>query len=51
MRENVAEFYEEREIFTPTFEKKDYFWPVKTETLVKNVHLLQSPYWGGIGSE
>jgi len=38
-------FYVETELFMPTFEKKDYFTPIRTEVLVQNTNLLQSPYW------
>ena len=39
------EFYVETELFTPTFEKKDYFSPIIMGVLVSNSNLLQSPYW------
>ena len=39
------EFYTVRELFTPRFEKKDYFTPLRIEILMANTNLLQSPYW------
>ena len=43
--ETAADFYAETELFTPRFEKKDYFTPIRTELLIINTNLLQSPYW------
>lgn len=44
--ENTADgFYREVELFSPVFEKKDYFTPIRTGVLVSNTNLLQSPYW------
>ena len=38
-------FYVETELFTLSFDKKDYFSPIRTEVLLTNTNLLQSPYW------
>ena len=40
-----ADFYQEVTIFQPKFEKKDYFFPVRTNALLYNRNILQSPYW------
>jgi len=39
-------FYKPRVLFTPKFEKKDYFTPIIMNVLMANTNLLQSPYWG-----
>ena len=38
-------FYIPTDLYTPKFEKKDYFSPIRTDILVTNTNLLQSPYW------
>jgi hypothetical protein len=38
-------FYQETQIYPQTFEKKDYFWPVRVSTLLNNQNILQSPGW------
>lgn len=43
--ENIEDFYKEVELFLPKFEKKDYFTPIRTEVLITNTNLLQSPGW------
>jgi hypothetical protein len=43
--ENAADFYQVTEVYPLKFEKKDYFSPIKTSTLIKNPNLLQSPGW------
>ena len=45
MGATAEDFYVETELFMPQFEKKDYFTPIRTEVLVTNTNLLQSPYW------
>jgi hypothetical protein len=39
------DFYRVTEIYPLKFEKKDYFWPIKTSTLLNNPNLLQSKGW------
>ena len=39
-------FYDEVELYPLQFEKKDYFTPIRTEVVITNSNLLQSPYWG-----
>jgi len=41
----AEDFYNETVLFTTTFEKKHYFAPLKSDVLVTNTNLLQSPYW------
>jgi hypothetical protein len=41
----AEEFYQPRVLYSLKFDKKDYFWPVRTDVLVKNPNLLQSPEW------
>jgi hypothetical protein len=43
--ETAAAFYLEQKLFDLKFDKKDYFTPIRTEVLVSNTNLLQSPYW------
>ena len=45
MESTETEFYKEAVLFVPKFQKKDYFSPIRTESLVNNVNLLQSPLW------
>jgi hypothetical protein len=45
MGESAADFYVETAVYQPRFEKKDYFFPVRTQTLIYNQNLLQSPGW------
>ncbi|MBN1927555.1 MAG: RagB/SusD family nutrient uptake outer membrane protein [Prolixibacteraceae bacterium] len=39
------DFYKVVTIFTPQFEFKDYFWPIKEEELIKNPNLVQNLGW------
>jgi hypothetical protein len=43
--ETRDEFYKVQTLWTQKFEDKDYFWPVKTETVLRNPRLKQSPGW------
>ncbi|MDR1221613.1 MAG: RagB/SusD family nutrient uptake outer membrane protein, partial [Tannerella sp.] len=43
--ETAADYYVETALYQPLFEKKDYFFPVRTQTLTYNLNLLQSPGW------
>lgn len=43
--ETNEDFYRETVLFTPKFEKKDYFFPIRVKTLLYNQNLLQSPGW------
>ena len=42
---NLNEFYREVVLFTPKFEKKDYFFPIRMNARLYNINLLQSPGW------
>jgi hypothetical protein len=43
--ENAADFYQVTEVYPLKFEKKDYFAPIRTNSLIKSANLLQSPGW------
>lgn len=45
MQSDAAGFYQEITVFNPKFELKDYFSPIRTNALVYNLNLLQSPGW------
>jgi hypothetical protein len=45
MGASAADFYVETVLYQPRFETKDYFFPVRTQTLTYNLNLLQSPGW------
>jgi hypothetical protein len=40
-----TEFYKVVTIYTPQFEFKDYFWPIKEDELIKNPNLVQNLGW------
>jgi len=42
---NIADFYTVKVINTPKFEDRDYFWPIRVSTLLRNQNLIQSPGW------
>ncbi|MDR1170553.1 MAG: RagB/SusD family nutrient uptake outer membrane protein [Prevotellaceae bacterium] len=39
------DFYQETVLFEPKFELKDYFFPLRANTFLYNINLLQSPGW------
>ncbi|MDR0686477.1 MAG: RagB/SusD family nutrient uptake outer membrane protein [Dysgonamonadaceae bacterium] len=39
------DFYKPQTLWTMRFEDKDYFFPIKLNSVIKNVNLLQSPHW------
>jgi hypothetical protein len=41
----AEDFYQPVDIYPLTFEKKDYFWPVRQSVLLKNTNLIQNPGW------
>lgn len=43
--EYASEFYKVQDIFELSFEKKDYLWPIRQNTLLKNKNLIQNPGW------
>lgn len=38
-------FYNVTTIFTPSYDFKDYLWPIREEEIVKNPNLVQNPGW------
>ncbi|MDR3246855.1 MAG: RagB/SusD family nutrient uptake outer membrane protein [Prevotellaceae bacterium] len=42
---SYADYYNPRELYQLKFEKKDYFWPIKLNTLLRNMNLVQNPGW------
>ncbi len=38
-------YYQVKYLYTQTFRKRDYLWPVKEEDLIENNQLVQSPGW------
>ncbi len=41
----AAEFYQVKEVYAPTFTKKDYLWPIRQSVLLKNTNLVQNLGW------
>jgi hypothetical protein len=39
------EFYNVQTLFVQKFDDRNYFWPVRTETVLRNPQLKQSPGW------
>jgi len=44
-QESMEGFYRERILYTPKFELKDYFWPIKDDNLLVNKNLIQNVGW------
>ncbi|MDR1562619.1 MAG: RagB/SusD family nutrient uptake outer membrane protein [Dysgonamonadaceae bacterium] len=40
-----SDFYKPTKLWTMRFEDKDYFFPIKLSSIIKNANLLQSPHW------
>lgn len=40
-----TDFYKVVTLFTPEFEFKDYFWPIKEDEMIKNPNLVQNLGW------
>jgi hypothetical protein len=40
-----ANYYTVRTLFTPTFDEKDYLWPIPDDEIIKNPSLIQNPGW------
>lgn len=38
-------YYQLKILFSPTFKKRDYFWPIKEQSLIVNKNLVQNPGW------
>lgn len=43
--ETTSDFYQETEIFSLSFETKDYLWPIRQSVLTKNRNLVQNYGW------
>jgi hypothetical protein len=43
--ETAVDYYQVQEIYQLKYEKKDYFWPIKQSTLLKNQNLVQNYGW------
>lgn len=41
----AADFYQVKDIYSPTFTKKDYLWPIRQSVLLKNTNLVQNLGW------
>ncbi|BDD10531.1 starch-binding protein [Fulvitalea axinellae] len=38
-------YYVPRVLFAPTFNRRDYLWPIKQSAIVQNTNLVQNPGW------
>jgi hypothetical protein len=38
-------YYQPQILFQPNFKKKDYFWPIDDNDIIKNGNLVQNPGW------
>ncbi|MDR0713828.1 MAG: RagB/SusD family nutrient uptake outer membrane protein [Bacteroidales bacterium] len=43
--ETAEEFNQVQEVYRPSFEQKDYLWPLRYENLLKNKNIQQNPGW------
>lgn len=43
--ETAQDFFRVENIFNLSFEKKDYFWPIKQSDILENKNLVQNPGW------
>ncbi|HYH55501.1 MAG TPA: RagB/SusD family nutrient uptake outer membrane protein, partial [Anseongella sp.] len=43
--EETNAYYEVKTLFNQTFQKRDYFWPIREESLIENERLVQNPGW------
>ncbi|WP_019540100.1 RagB/SusD family nutrient uptake outer membrane protein [Proteiniphilum acetatigenes] len=43
--QTAADFYQVKEVYSPTFTKKDYLWPIRQSVLLKNTNLVQNLGW------
>ncbi len=41
----AEEYYIPIDLYAPTFSLKDYLWPIKEQTMLKNSNLVQNPGW------
>lgn len=45
VQEEAQFYYQVRSVFTPTFQLKDYLWPIERNEIVVNPKLVQNPGW------
>jgi hypothetical protein len=43
--ETPVDFYRKTDIYSLRYEAKDYFWPIRQNTLTRNENLMQNPGW------
>lgn len=44
-QESAAAYYQPILLFTQSFKKKDYFWPINEQDIIVNHNLVQNPGW------
>jgi len=42
---DASNYYRVKQIYTPVFTPKDYFWPLSENALIVNPKLVQNPGW------
>jgi len=45
LEKEVNKYYTITTLFSPTFEEKDYLWPIPESEILKNPNLIQNPGW------
>lgn len=43
--EETQAYYEVQTLFNQKFQKRDYFWPIREQSLIENENLVQNPGW------
>ncbi|WP_225975250.1 RagB/SusD family nutrient uptake outer membrane protein [Anseongella ginsenosidimutans] len=43
--EEATGYYQVQTLFNQAFQKRDYFWPIREQSLIENEKLIQSPGW------
>lgn len=41
----ASDYYEVQTLFNQTFQKRDYLWPIREQSLIENEKLIQNPGW------
>lgn len=41
----ASDYYQVQTLFNQTFQKKDYLWPIREQSLIENEKLIQNPGW------
>jgi len=44
-QEETALYYRVKSLYTKSFNVKDYFWPIRESSLIRNRNLVQNPGW------